>query len=217
MIRRLFMHDFGWKLASLVVAVLLWFSIIGEQEVVTTRPAPILYQNLSRDLLIGTDALDSVRLELRGPASKLTADRLAAAEVQVDLSSVNGPGERTFTLSGADLRLPEGVSFLRAVPSQLRVRFARMMTREVPVEVRIGEPPPAGYRVARQEVTPDRLSITGPEARVTTTQKAETDALDLSSVTDTAEIRVNTFIADPQVRLESPPMVTVRVTVEKTN
>ena len=130
MIRRLVMHDFGWKFASLAAAVLLWFAthsgpIAGEQELVATRSAPILYKNLPRDLLIGTDAPDSLRLELRGPASKLTAERLAETAVLLDLSSVTGPGERTFTLSGADLRLPEGVSFLRAAPPQLRVRVEK--------------------------------------------------------------------------------------------
>src|SRR5262249_40357008 len=138
-------------------AVLLWFSIAGEQELVTTRSAPILYQNLPTGLLIGADALDSVRVELRGSSSKLTADHLAETAVLLDLSSVSGPGERTFTLSDADRPRPEGAPFLRAVPAQLRVRFARTLARELPVTIRICAPPPAGYRGARQEVTPDRL------------------------------------------------------------
>ncbi len=215
MIWRTLRHDFWWKFGSLVAAVLLWFSIVGEQELVTMRSAPILYQKLPPDLLIGADALDSVRVELRGPSSKLTADHLAQTAVLLDLSSVSGPGERTFTLSDGELRLPEGVTFLRAVPSQLRVRFARELARDVPVAIRIGAQPPAGYRIASQRVTPDKLRIAGPEAPVKAIQKAETDAIDLSGVTGTTEIRVNAFIADPQVRLESPAMVTVRVTIEK--
>lgn len=216
MIWRAVRHDFWWKLGSLAVALLLWFAIVGEQELVTTRPAPILYRNLSRDLLIGADAIDGVRVELRGPASKLTADHLGETAVLIDLSDVTGPGERTFTLSSADLHLPEGVAFLRAVPSQLRLRFARMVARDVPVEIRIASPPPAGYRVVRQEVVPDKLRIAGPAAPVTAIQKAETDAIDLSGVTGSTEMRVNTFVADPQVRLESPSMVTVKLTIEKT-
>jgi len=216
MIWRAVRHDFWWKLGSLVAALLLWFVIVGEQELVTTRPAPILYKNLSRDLLIGADAPDGVRVELRGQASKLTADHLGETAVLLDLSDVTGPGERTFTLSTADLHLPEGVTFLRAVPSQLRLRFARMLTREVPVEIRIASPPPAGYRVVHLEAVPDKLRIAGPVAPVTAVQKAETDAIDLNGVTGSTEMRVNTFVADPQVRLDSPSMVTVKLTIEKT-
>src|SRR5712691_5072777 len=53
MIWRTLRHDFWWKFGSLVAAVLLWFSIVGEQELVTMRSAPILYQKLPPDLLIG--------------------------------------------------------------------------------------------------------------------------------------------------------------------
>jgi hypothetical protein len=212
---RLITRNFGWKLGSLTLAVLLWFAILGEPELVTTHTAPILYKNLPQGLLIGVDALDQVRVELRGPSGKLTPDRLSETAVLLDLSDVKGPGERTFTLSDADFHLPQGVAFLRSVPSQLRVRFSRLVSREVPVNIRIYAPPPAGYRVAHQESVPDTLRIAGPEGRVTTITGAETDAIDLSGTTANREIKVNAFLSDPQVRFEVSPVVTVKLTIEK--
>ncbi len=212
---RLITRNLGWKLGSLALAVLLWFAILGEPELVTTHTAPILYKNLPLGLLIGSDALDQVRVELRGPSGKLSLDRLAEMAVMLDLSDVKGPGERTFTLSDGNFFLPQGVTFLRSVPSQLRVRFARLMSREVPVNVRIYAPPPAGYRVVRQEAMPEKLRIAGPEGRVTSVTSAETDAIDLSGITANTEIKANAFLSDPQVRFEVSPMVIVRVTIEK--
>jgi YbbR-like protein len=212
---RLITRNFGWKLGSLALAVLLWFSILGEPELVTTHTAPILYKSLPQGLLIGIDALDQVRVELRGPSGKLSQDRLADTAVLLDLSDVKGPGERTFTLSDADFHLPQGVSFLRSVPSQLRLRFAKLVSRTVPVNVRVYAPPPAGYHIIRQEAVPDALRIAGPEGRVASVTSAETDALDLSGVTESREIKVNAFISDPQVRFEMSPVVTVKLTVEK--
>jgi YbbR domain-containing protein len=212
---RLITRNFGWKLGSLALAVLLWFAILGEPELVTTHTTPILYKSLPQGLLIGSDALDQVRVELRGPSGKLTPDRLAEMAVMLDLSDVKGPGERTFTLSNSDFYLPQGVAFLRSVPSQLRVRFARLVSREVPVNIRIYAPPPAGYRVAHQESVPDTLRIAGPEGRVATVTGAETDAIDLSGTTANREIRVNAFISDPQVRFEVSPVVSVKLTIEK--
>src|SRR5277367_1089863 len=106
---RLITHNFGWKLGSLVLAVALWFAIVGEPELVTTRAVPILYKNLPSDILIGSDAVDAVRLELRGPSGRLSPGALADLVVTLDLASVGGPGERTFTLSDGDLHLPQGV------------------------------------------------------------------------------------------------------------
>ena len=208
-------RNFGWKLAALVLSVILWFSIVGEPSLVTTHTVPILFKNLPPDLLLGSDTPDSVRVEVRGPSRRLTSANLSDLAMMLDLSSISGPGERTFTLADEDLHLPDGVTFLRAIPSQVRVRFARLEHKDVPVEIRIGEQPPAGYHVTHQEVSPDHLRIAGPERRVQDTPSAQTDALDLRGVTGTQEFRVSTFVVDPQVRLESSPMVNVKVVVEK--
>ena len=212
---RLISRHFGWKLGSLALAVLLWFAILGEPELVTTHTAPILYKNLPPGLLIGIDALDQVRVELRGPSGKLSPDRLAEMAVLLDLSDVKGPGERTFTLSDADFLLPQGVAFMRSVPSQLRVRFAKLASREVPVNIRILAPPPTGYRIVSQQAVPASLRIAGPEGRVNAVPNAETDAIDLSGITASADIKASAFISDPQVRFEVPPAVTVKFTIEK--
>jgi hypothetical protein len=212
---RLITRNFWWKLGSLALAVLLWFAILGEPELVTTHAAPILYKSLPQGLLIGNDALDQVRVELRGSSGKLSPDRLAEMSVLLDLADVKGAGERTFTLSDADFHLPQGVTFLRSVPSQLRVRFTKLVSRDVSVNIRIYAPPPVGYRIVRQETVPDKLRIAGPEGRVASVTSAETDAIDLSGVTSNRELKVNAFISDPQVRFEVSPIVTVKLTVEK--
>jgi len=213
--RRLTAH-FWWKLGSLAVSVLLWVIIAGQPELVTTRSVPVYYQNLPADLLVAADVPGSVHVELRGASSKLSPASLADAAVRLDLSPVTGPGERTFTLTEGSLNLPPGVVFLRAIPSQLRLMFDRNLRKEVPVQVRVGNPPPPGYRVASQQVEPSMLRIAGPEAQVKHVESAETDAIDLSRVTADTTIKVNVLVADPQVHLDSSPVVSVRFVILKT-
>ena len=69
--------------------------------------------------------------------------------VLLDLSDVKGRASGRSRCRMPIFILPQGVTFLRSVPSQLRVRFARLMSREVPVNPRIYAPPPAGYRVVQ--------------------------------------------------------------------
>ena len=208
-------RNFLWKLGALAVSAVLWFVIVGQPELVTTRTVPILYKNLPPDLLIGQSAEDAVHVELRGPSGRLGGSELAEVAVMLDLASVASPGERTFTLSESDLHLPDGITFLRAVPSQLRVRFARKKSREVPVEARFGTPLPEGYQLVKSEIVPQTLKIGGPEGRVDAIMSAQTDAIDLAGVTNSEEVRVNTFVQDPQVWLESAPAVRVKLTIEK--
>jgi YbbR domain-containing protein len=89
------------------------------------------------------------------------------------------------------------------------------MSREVPVNIRIYAPLPAGFRMVQQKAVPETLRIAGPEGRVSSVTSAETDAIDLSGTTANREIKVNAFISDPQVRFEVSPVVTIKLTVEK--
>jgi len=212
--RRLTNHIW-WKIGSLVISVLLWLVISVQPVLVTTRTMPVYYQNLSRDLLMAAEVPDTVHVELRGPSGKLSPASLGDTAVRLDLSPITGPSERTFTLSSANLNLPQGVEFLRAMPSQLRLVFDRNLIKDVPIEIRFAGSPPPGFRIASQEAEPMMVRIAGPEAHVKVVDMAHTDAIDLASATGDTAVRVNVFVRDSQVRLESSPIVTVRLSIVK--
>jgi YbbR domain-containing protein len=213
---RLAPKNLGWKLGSLLLAILLWLAFSATPDIVTTHTAPILYRNLAPSLLVTGDAPENIHVELRGSAAQLTAASLAETVVLFDLASVSGPGERTFTISDANLNLPRNVMFLRAVPSQLRLRFARLLTRDVPVQIRFSGALPPGRQLVSKTSTPETLRVAGPETQVLTVENVETDSIDLSTVTESGEYHVNTFVSNPQVRFESSPIVTIKLAVENT-
>ena len=207
--------NIGWKLGSLLAAILLWLAVSVTPNVVTNHTAPILYRNLSPDLMVTGDSPETIRIELRGTARELTSAALADAVAVLDLAGIGAPGERTFTISDSDLRLPPGVTFLRAVPSQFRLRFARLAAKEVPVEIRFSGSLPSGYKLASQGVEPDRLRIAGAEGRIAAVTAVQTDTIDLSHATEGGEFRVDAFVADPQVHFESSSKVVVKLQVER--
>jgi len=99
------------------------------------------------------------------------------------------------------------------VPSQLRLRLARLAEKVVPVEVRFSGALPAGYQLTGQSVSPEQLRIAGSETRVAAVTRVQTDPIDLHSLTQSGDKRVDTFVDDPQVHFESPPQVTVHLTI----
>ena len=105
---------------------------------------------------------------------------------------------------------------MRAVPSQLRLHLARLAQKEVPVEVRFSGALPAGYRLTGQRVSPEQLRIGGSDTRVTSVTQVQTDPIDLHSLTQSGDYRVDAFVDDPQVHFESPPQVTVHLIIEST-
>lgn len=212
---RLVTENFGWKLLSLLVAVVLWLVLVGDPELTTTISVPLEFRNLPRDLDINSDMPEAIRLELQGPSAKLALGKTSNIAVLLDVSVVKKSGEKTFNIGPGNLNLPAGVQLMRAMPSQIRLRFEHSMQKEIPVQVRFSGPPPDGYRVKGQETFPETIRIVGPESRVLQVQNAETDPIDLGGVIADREFETSVFVADPLVRIDSQPLVRVKVIMEK--
>ena len=216
-LKALVTHNFGLKVLALSVAFGLWFNIASEPELATIVSVPVNYKNYPKDLLISSETVDSVALEARGPASRLREMQETPVAAVIDFASVHAPGERTFTLTGAELRPPRGVTLVRAIPEQLRFRFERQLTSKIPVEVAYSGVLPHGLAIAKVTVDPPELEIVGPESRVVTARKAFTDPFDLSQLTGDAEQQLSAYIADAEVRFAGVPRVTVKIHLERTH
>ncbi len=216
MMRRL-MHNMGWKLLALGIAIALWAAFVGSPELMTSVSAPVQYKNMPAEFEMSSEVPGRIYLEVRGPAARLDSFDGSRSAVLLDLSSVHQPGEYTFTVDRKNVQdLPIGVKLLRAVPGQVQLRFEHRMSADVPVRIRFSTPPPEGYRIAGESVSPKQLKIIGPESRVRQVSYVETDPIDLSHVIGKTQFRVHTFVPDPQVRLVSLPEVEVEINLEKT-
>lgn len=205
-----------WGGLSLIVAAGLWYWFANEKEVAATVPVSIQYRNLPNDLEMTSEPPGRFFLRLRGPESRLTVEELRNIGLTLDLATVHDPGEETFAITEKELGLPAGVTLVRAVPSHVRLEFHKRLERFVPVEVRLNAPPPAGYRVAFQQVNPQSVRIAGPAPNVRNVTAAVTDGIDLGSTVGQANFRVPVSVDDPSVRiLGSPVHVDVEIKLEK--
>jgi hypothetical protein len=211
----LIFENFWWKLAALVIAVTIWALVSSEPELATFATVRLEYRNLPEDLDISSEPVTSVILELQGPTGELRGigenTRLA---VVLEMSDVR-PGERTFMIGNGNVRLPRGVRLVRAIPSEVRLRFDPRAEGEIKVIPRFIGAGQSGYVVARYNVNPERLRIAGPSSHVARVSTAVTDPVDVSSAVGSAEYRVNAFVEDPFVHFLSSPRVVITVTMRK--
>jgi YbbR domain-containing protein len=208
--------NLGWKLLALLIAVALWIAVARQPELATSIAVPLEFKNIPEDLDIGSNLPDRVRLELRGPSGRLSRDNLTDLAVILDLADA-GPGERTYNIHPYNMKLPAGVSFYRALPSQVTLRFDKLATREVEIVLApYTKGPPDGYRVRGYTLEPSKTRIRGPEQRLKSISRVTLDPVDLSGVISQAEFHTHVNIGDPQVRLEVPTTVRLKVTLERT-
>jgi YbbR domain-containing protein len=211
---KLLTRNLGWKLLSLAVAVALWIAVAREPELATSLSVPVEFKNMPDDLDFDSNVPDRAHLEIRGSSGRLSRDNLAALAVVLDLSDAHA-GERTYSIRSTNINLPSGVTFYRATPSQITLRFDRLLARDVPVTA-LYVKTPEGYRVRADNIQPAKIRIRGPEQRVKAVNTVATDPVDLTGVVSEKEFRTHINVGDPQVRLESPTVITVHVMLERT-
>ena len=205
----------GWKIFSLLVSVLLWFTYASDPEIGAFVAVPVEYRGMPDDLEIGSDLVGSVSIDLRGPSEKVANFSAVKSAVVLDFSSIHKPGEQTFQIDDRNVNLPSGMRLVRAIPAQIRLQFERRTRHDVPVQVRFAGSPANGYQLDRFEAQPAELTLVGPESHVKKIEYAVTDPIDLSTVVAESEFRVNAFVGDPHVRFEKPAKISVKVFMEK--
>jgi YbbR domain-containing protein len=204
-----------WKLFALVVAFGVWLNVASEPELATIVSVPVDYNNVPKDLEISSDIVESISIEARGPSGQLRNLHDSPVAAIIDFSSVKEPGERTFTLTRADLKLPRQIHLVRAIPAQLRFIFERRTTREVPVEVRFSGLLPNGLSVEHMDVDPPDLKIVGPESHVFNSKSLISDPFDLTNVAGDTERKLAVYASESEVRILNAPQVTVKIRVQR--
>jgi hypothetical protein len=122
---RVVTRNLGWRLLSVLLAVLLWVAVEGEPELVTLQAVPVFYRNVESNLALVANPPASVRIELRGASDVLSRDNLANVAVLLDLGGLTEPGERVFPVTKTNITLPAGVRFVRSDPPELRLHLDR--------------------------------------------------------------------------------------------
>lgn len=207
--------NFAWKLLSLLLAFALWLTLVGNPDLVSSVSVPIEFRNMPRNLEIASAIPERVRLDLEGPDGQLRSLASSDIAVLLDLKSIQGAGERTFPVSQWNLNLPSGVTLTRAVPGQLRFRFEPRVTRDFPIQVHFAGDPPDGYQVTGYDMTPNTARLVGPQSRVAAVTMVQTDPIDVSGFMQDKQTRVNVFVNDPQVRIQTGSTISVKVFVGK--
>jgi YbbR domain-containing protein len=202
-----------WKLFALAAAFGVWLNVASEPELATIVKVPVEYNNFPKDLEISSDIVDSIEVEARGPSGQLRTLNDSRIAAIVDFASVKAPGQRTFTLTTAQLKLPRGIALIRTIPAQLRYEFEKRITRAVPVNVEFSGKAQAGVSVVQMDVEPPALTITGPESHVLHAKPLAADPFDLTGVDADTVKKLSVFAAEPEVRILDAPQVTVKIRV----
>ncbi len=212
--RKYVLKNLPFKLVSLAIAILLWWSVGRNQPIEIPMTVPVEFQNAPVNLEINSDYPFQARLTLRGPQLLLQQLNPSVVHAILDLQQA-GPGERTFDLSRKDIHVPRNVSVVQIMPAQFHINFDRSMARTVPVQPRVIGTLLSGYGITAVTATPSTITIVGPERRVQAIKMAMTDPVDATGVVGEATFTTHAYVSDPLVRVRTPQPIQVTVSTGK--
>jgi YbbR domain-containing protein len=209
---KLGLSSVGLRIFSLVLAVLLWFVIAGEETVERGLRVPLELVQFPPGLELQAEAPAVVDVRVRG--SSTTLSQVAATDIVafLDLHTAR-PGRRVFQLTPEQVRVPFDVQVVQVSPSSITMVFENSRTRAVPISASVEGVPAPGYVVGEVTVQPATVEVTGPESAVRQVTEAITEPVSVAGARGPITEAVTVGLLDPALRLKIPRSATVRVEV----
>lgn len=215
-IRHLLFDHIALKLASLIIAVLMWYGVARDPVSEVSLQVPIEFSRPPKGLDYSSDVIPQAQIRLRGPARVLRELAQESVHAVIDLQGAV-PGERTYDLDTSHIQVPHEVEVMQVTPTRLRLVFDTRATRQVPVIPRIVGTLPPGYHVQSVVANPSMLTITGPARHVSAIERAVTDAVDVTGVAGQASFQTMAYLPDPLVHLSGTGPIRVIVVTQKSS
>ena len=215
--RRAILANFWLKLASLGVALVLWFAVSSEHawRDVTLYNVPVRVWTSRSDIVVTSVAYRVVDVRVRGPANRIARLLPEEVAVWVDVTPFP-PGQHLLTLDASFVRRPAEIEVLRIDPPTLPLELQRVVTQRVPIRPHLQEHTlAANYVVLGYEVRPEHAQVTGPERLVSQLQSLPTRAISLEGVNSSLTVTVPLEVTGLESARVVPQEATVTIHVEE--
>jgi YbbR domain-containing protein len=202
--RNIFVRNWGLKLFSFILALVIWFTIIPEEKLSFERKLTVSLElhNLPSGLEIMDKPPSTIDVTIKAPNRLF--DQINPGTVRAVLELRNARAEQTeFPINRNMILIPQGAEVKEISPSQVRMRLERSREILLDVEANIVGQLAEGLELMSVEVIPAQVSIIGPESKVKDTYKVTTSPIDISALIQTTEVSADLILPDPDLRFSS--------------
>ena len=197
--------NIGVKLLAFVVAVVIWFNAISQQEEERTLAVPLQLANLADTLTVTGRVPAEVQIAVTGTRRDLLLMGFKRAAVSLNMNRAE-PGRFTQRLSASDVVVPSGIEPLRVrivSPLLVDVTVEKLVTRRSRVAVTLsGRLPASQLLSAVPEAVPAWVLVTGPQSVVERLDRVPTKTIDLGRVKESGEREVELDVEGTAVTCE---------------
>lgn len=200
------------KLASLMLAVILWFFVVSKGRTVIVIDVPIEFKNIPANLEV-VNAPRTVSLDIEGHERLLKRLKQEDVRIVIDLGSFKN-GKTFYTLHTDNIKLPNTLAVAKISPQTIKFMLEKRGKKWVPVKPIIIGSPAKGYSVKKVEVFPRVVEIKGPENIIAKTYAVKTEPIDVTEISGNLQYRAYLDVSTKNISVDNPE-IEVKVTVKK--
>jgi YbbR-like protein len=196
-------RNMGLRLLSIAIAIGLWvFVNAGERGGVRTMDVPLSYRTLPRGMMIINHPADFVKIEVAGPRTLLSLLEPERLRLKLELAGA-APGRSDYRIFPGMFNVPRGTTVTQIMPSDITLDLDRIVTRDVPVHVKLEGAVASGYKVSAVELKPSTIEVSGPSRYVQPMIVIETAPIDVQGATTPIEQKVDLAETPVPLRLST--------------
>lgn len=211
--------DWTLRFISLVLAVILWYFVGGDDTVDKNVMAPIEVINLPRDLVISNQFKREIEVTISGSRRQVMKIEKGDVTRQVDLVHAV-PGTMVISNENHLISVPRGVKVLRTQPDSIILSLDKLIQKQLVVKP-VTKGTLAPHHVLRGiTMKPETISVTGPQAVLSQINELQTRVIDISGMDQPMQLQIPLELTPDLLDLIGETSVTadldiVEETVEK--
>jgi YbbR domain-containing protein len=185
------MRNWHFKLLAVILAITLWYFVVGEERAEVGLTAPLELINIPRDLIVVNNVPHGIELRVNGPRSLVRSLSTEFLSKTLDLSNAR-EGTVSFSISSEGIQLPRGIKVTQINPTQVTVVLKKLLTKKITIHPRITGRPASGYEVESISANPEEVDIAGPDEVVEKIESLSTKPVDIQGLK--SDLKQRTFL-----------------------
>ncbi len=190
-------RNFGTLLLAFILAIVVWVSAVVQadpnRKQVYPRAVPLDVINQASDLQLTGNVPTQVRVTIDAPQSIWTQlnNNPNLVKAWVDLSGL-GAGEHTVPVK---VKVDASPVRWSVEPQSVTFTLEPLISKKMPVQLTINGETPVGYKRGTPTLSPDTVTISGPESQVSKVAQARA-VIDISGARETKKVTVSVEVVD---------------------
>jgi YbbR domain-containing protein len=167
------------KILALVFAITMWFFVVGEKGLEVGFLIPLELKGMPEDLMIINDIRSHIDIRITGPKTLLAGLSPTQMGITLDLSKSKA-GNNVFPVFPKDVKAPRGFKVTRVNPTNIKVILEPLITKKVPIKVRLTGKPQKGFKLGEVSINPPEVQVTGAAKGIKDIKTISTQPIDIN-------------------------------------